>query len=460
MNLDWLTDPISDEAPCGPDLEATDDENFIDYYFEAESRMPERYFIPGIESADDTFAPGTLFDPESIDIKTERKKIEGLLKRSRDIRLLSLLARFEILSGNLEGLRDALTGIADLIEAFPSQAHPSTADGPADRRAALDELGNTVTICIPLQYVDLAGLGDSTYRRYLVATDQSKPRKGEEGINAASITSTIGSPSNREAVDRAHGLLSECALALSRIKSACMANESGPFTPAISRSFEAITEVQSLIRNGRSDLPLWSDGEGAPQADDTATAQNADTGAPADGATPGASADAPGAAASAPLPTDGIGITSHSAARATLEAVETYFSANEPASAALILATQARLLIGKPLVEAIETLLPADAPRAVIDFGPETGFAISMDRMRALTGEARRAPEDTTAPEPAAPVESRADVARAIRGVEDFYRRSEPASPIPLLLFKARDYLEKDFQAIVTSLVQKAATEG
>lgn len=455
MNLDWLTDPISDEAPCGPDLEATDDENFIDYYFEAESRMPERYFIPGIESADDTFTPGTLFDPESIDIKAERKKIEGLLKRSRDVRLLALLARFEILSGNLEGMRDAFVGIADLIEAFPVEAHPSTADGPTDRRAALDELGNMVTICIPLQYVDLAGLGDSTYRRYLVATDQSKPRKGEEGINASSITSTIGSPSNRDAVDKAHRLLNDSALALSRIKSACLANESGPFTPAISRGFDAITDLQTLIRNGRSDLPLWSDGEGAPQADEAAPSD--DAGAPA-ATTPGASAAAP--AAAAPLPTDGIGIANHGAARAALEAVETYFSTNEPASAALLLVTQARLLIGKPLVEAIETLLPADAARAVIDFGPETGFAISMDRMRALTGEARRAPEDSTPPEPAAPVESRADVARAIRGVEDFYRRSEPASPIPLLLFKARDYLEKDFQAIVTSLVQKASTDG
>jgi type VI secretion system protein ImpA len=438
MNLDWLTDPISDEAPCGPDLEATDDENFIDYYFEAESRMPERYFIPGIESADDTYTPGTLFDPESIDIKAERKKIEALLKRSRDIRLLAVLARFEILSGNLQGMRDAFVGIADLIEAFPVAAHPSTADNATDRRAALDELGNMVTICIPLQYVDLAGLGDSTYRRYLVATDQSKPRKGEEGLNAASITSTIGSPSNRDAVDTAHRLLNECAFALSRIKSA----------------FEAITDVQTLIRNGRSDLPLWSDGEDAPQSAD----EDAPSGdAPADAA-PGASAAAPAAHAAA-LPTDGIGIASHGAARATLEAVETYFTKHEPASAALLLTTQARLLIGKPLVEAIETLLPADAARAVIDFGPETGFAISMDRMRALTGEARRAPEDTAPPEPAAPVESRADVARAIRGVEDFYRRSEPASPIPLLLFKARDYLEKDFQAIVTSLVQKAATQ-
>ena len=42
MKFEWLTEPTEDAAPCGPDLEAQDDEAFIAYYYEAEGRTWER----------------------------------------------------------------------------------------------------------------------------------------------------------------------------------------------------------------------------------------------------------------------------------------------------------------------------------------------------------------------------------------------------------------------------------
>ena len=35
MRYDTLLDPISDDAPCGPDLEADGDDAYLDYYYEA-----------------------------------------------------------------------------------------------------------------------------------------------------------------------------------------------------------------------------------------------------------------------------------------------------------------------------------------------------------------------------------------------------------------------------------------
>jgi len=466
MKLDWLIEPVSDEAPCGPDLEANDDPAFIDYYFEAESRMPERYFVPGIEAEGSEVVPGTLFDPDSIDIREERKKIEALLKRSRDLRLLSLLARFEILSGSLEGFRDAVCGAADLLEAFPAEAHPTLENGTGDRRAALEELGNNVTVAIPLQYVDIAGLGDTTYRRYLVGSGKTRPREGEEGVNAASIISAIGSSSSRDHVDRVHERLNDCAAALDRIRRACLGNEDKPFTPGLATSVEQIAEIQGLIASARSDLTVWS-ADGAKAAGGAAGGGTIAEAAAVDGAAPAAQAGAdaaPSGAAPAPLPSGSTSIASQAAARRALEACEAYFAANEPSSAALLLVTQARLLIGKSLIEAFETLLPADAGRAKIDFGPDTGFVLPMDRLRQLAGEARRgeAPAEPAAEQDAPGIEvaTRGDVAMAIRGVEDFFRKNEPASPIPVLLFKARDYLEKDFHAIVAALIPKAPPQG
>ncbi len=42
-----------------------------------------------------------------------------------------------------------------------------------------------------------------------------------------------------------------------------------------------------------------------------------------------------------------------------------------------------------------------------------------------------------------------------LAGVEEFYRRAEPSSPIPMLLGKARSYLNRDFTMILSDLIAK-----
>jgi len=56
-------------------------------------------------------------------------------------------------------------------------------------------------------------------------------------------------------------------------------------------------------------------------------------------------------------------------------------------------------------------------------------------------------------------VDSRADVAGHLSALEEFYRAREPASPIPVLLFRARTYLEKDFSSIVTEIIPAQVDE-
>ncbi|MDN3713666.1 hypothetical protein QWZ10_21415 [Paracoccus cavernae] len=48
MAWEWLQEPVTVAEPCGHDLEKSDDPDFIDYYFEAEGRLPDRYFTPGV----------------------------------------------------------------------------------------------------------------------------------------------------------------------------------------------------------------------------------------------------------------------------------------------------------------------------------------------------------------------------------------------------------------------------
>jgi type VI secretion system protein ImpA len=445
MAIDWLAEAISEDNPCGPDMVAGDEDAFVGYYFEAEANLPERYFVPGIRSSNDTFAPGTLFDPKSISHAAEKTTILGLLKKTRDIRLLTLLARQQILAGRLEGFVESLEGVAVLLETFPADVHPQ--DG-SERRSALEELTATTTVIAPLQYINLAGSGEVTLRKYIAASGQSELREGEVELTTSTLLGEVGLPSNKAAVDKNFGLIEAALAAVKRIKGACLRGDR-PFTMGLTACVETLTEMQKLILQARPDLQA----EAAPAAAGAADVDPAETNAPAAsaGGTP-----PPPPPASLPPPTQ---ILTQSAAKQALHGIEAYFMQYEQSSAALLLVIQARLLVGKPLIEAIETLLPQDAPNARIDFGPDTGFSMSMDRLRILSAEMASLQARLPDPDPGPPptVTTRAEVAAWLRDVDDYFRKREPASPIPLLLSRAKAYLEKDFGALISEIMPSKA---
>ncbi|MEJ6402993.1 type VI secretion system protein TssA [Yoonia sp. 2307UL14-13] len=443
MSFDWLSEPVSADAPCGPDLEATDDTAFVDYYFEAESRMPERYFMPGIKGPDDEFTPGTLFDQKSISHASEKKTITELLKRSRDLRLLSVLARLMVLAGRLPDFADAVDGMALVLETFPEDVHPKD---PSERRGAIEELNGSSAVIIPLHYINLSGPGEVSFRRYTVANGGAEPREGEVGLNSGAMLSELAAPGNRKNVESAHAALSKAAQALARITSACLKMEQ-PFTPDLSKAQAAIADLQGLIQNGRSDLAPW--GADAPPAEE----------APVEEAAPAADAAAPEAGPAIPAPAAApvapSSVPNRAAALQILTSLEKYLATNEPAAPALLLITQARLLVGRPLVEAIETLMPEHANKTKITFGSDSGFVLYMDRLKMLAGEGAGQAIDPAEADPGPPpdIPNRAALAPLITAVEEYFRAFEPASPIPVLLFKARTYLDKDFSAIVADLL-------
>jgi type VI secretion system protein ImpA len=439
MAIDWLTDPVSDDSPCGDDLVVTDDDAFISYYYEAEAALPERYFVPGIRSPGDTFAPGTVFDPKSIRHAVEKDTILGLLRKSRDVRLLSLLARQQVLAGRLEGFVEAIDAIATLLETHPADAHPQDT---ADRRSALEELGASTTVVTPLQYINLAGAGEVSLRKYMAATGQSEPRDGEVGLSGPSMLGEMGSPSNKGAVDQSWKLLGVGQTAIQRIKGVCLRGDH-PFTIGLTATVETLSEMQKLISQARPDL----------QGELTLVAATTQVES-VSGTSIRPAAENPAPAATMPSLAPQV-IPSQAAARQALRAIEMFFARYEPSSAALLLVTQARLLVGKPLIEAIETLLPDDANKARIDFGSNTGFSMSMDRLRLLSKEMASLvpPEPEADPGPPPIIATRAEVAAWLRDVDDYFRKREPASPIPLLLSRAKSYLDKDFGALISELM-------
>lgn len=429
MRLDDLIKPISPDAPCGEDLLAQDDPDYCDYYFNVEDRLPTSYF---------NMVRGTLFDPKSVDQKAESAQLDGLLKRSRDLRLLGLEAKFQILAGRFKGFADAVMGFAGLIEAYPGEVHPVDA---VDRQNAIEELNSLATIAAPLDYAILLTdkrVGDIIYRSYGTASGKIPTREGEQPGDVGSITGALSSSENAKAVDGLYEQLTGLRGAIKTIIQLCQSS-TPPYSPKLDRLDDKLADILAMVVSARGDLGA----EAAP------VVEGADGEAVA--------AAVPGAATTITLQMGTAEVPNHRVAYQLLQAVERYFATTEPASLALVLVTQSRLLIGRPLVEALDALLENSAGYASISFGTETGFAISMARMRDLSGQANISSDDYATPDendpPTPEVVSRDHAGQILKQIEDFYRMREPASPIPILLFKARNMLSKDFHALVRELI-------
>jgi len=93
-----LAGPVSDEEPCGPDLDLAGDPDYMNFIARTEGLLPATYFS-GPE--------GKPFDRTTIDFAAEFTTAAPLLDRTRDIRLLALLAKLFILNRELTGFAAA-----------------------------------------------------------------------------------------------------------------------------------------------------------------------------------------------------------------------------------------------------------------------------------------------------------------------------------------------------------------
>ena len=72
-SLDMELAPISDEAPCGPDLDAAGDLDFMNFLAANEGQLPDSYFS---------------FDRKTIDFPLAFARAAELKKRTQDLRLI------------------------------------------------------------------------------------------------------------------------------------------------------------------------------------------------------------------------------------------------------------------------------------------------------------------------------------------------------------------------------------
>jgi type VI secretion system protein ImpA len=415
-----LCTPFASTDPCGPDLDMEGDSDYLNFFAGVEGVLPTTFF---------TLEDGSPFDRSTVDIKGQLDAIKPLLARTRDIRLLVLQARLLILNKDLGGFARNLAATAYWLEKFWDAVHPRPQPGDAARSGAIGSL-DLPTVIFPLQYaplVEARRLGPISYRTWMIATGEVKPRTGEVQLPQATVTEAI-STADPEVLAAARKNIALVKTSLDSIRNVFLTNGE---SAGLDKLAPLVATIRAFI-------------------DPQATAADAPAHA--------AAADAGAAAGEAP--------TSLARASEALAAIADYYSRSEPSSPILLLVRQAHHLIGKSFFEVMNILIPAHVEQAAFHIGADQFFDLPLEKLSnfadvpPVPGDG--AGESIEEPAPAEPaprytVTSRAQAIALLDQVHHYFRRSEPSSPVPMLCDRARALAERDFMGVLRDVLPKDA---
>ncbi|WP_460450341.1 type VI secretion system protein TssA [Alsobacter sp. SYSU BS001988] len=434
-----LEQPLKPGDPCGPDLDLEGDDDYLNFFAVQEGVMPATFFVDGQPFA---------FDPSIVDVDELVAKIGALLSRTRDLRLVMLLARLSILNGNLAEFSRSVVAGARMLELFWDETHPRAENGSLAMRAATLGTLDESTVAFSLQYVRLCEsrrAGPVNLRSFLYARREAEPRPGEETPTESTILQTLRDAAEQTAASRA--AVEATRAALDRI-GALWAERADILTaPRLSNIRAVLTRILALI-----DLAL---------PPETAAASE-----------PGAAPSLEAETASAPQG----GVGSGAQAAAALQGAYSYFQACEPSSPVLPLLAQAQALLGKSFIEVLQILLPDHVGSAAYQIGGRHVFPLPVGRLADLSPASEAADEgwgETSAESEAdggpgvahggapgvpaardgAAIGTRAQALAALDQVAAWMRAQEPSSPVPWLIERASALAGRDFLSVLRAVL-------
>jgi type VI secretion system protein ImpA len=418
--------PLSDDLVCGPDLEAEGDDDFLNYVAAAEGRLPASFFA---------------FSRDSIDLKAELQTLSELLARSRDIRLLTLAAKFSILSGDLVGFADAVEAIAYFLNHHWAEVHPRGSDGDFTlRRVQIESLDEMPSVALPLQYAPLVRdrrHGAICLRSQFIAIGEVQAREGEAVLDPATVREALLTSEDLDGLKSRYDAVCRLEQALKAIPERYM--EEIGYTESL--AFERIPLIVHKIRE-LVEGPLG-------ERDPAATMAAAETAAPAAGAEALDGTPAPPAEAGVYNRLENL-----DEAVNALKAAESYFAGREPSNPCILLIRQALQLVGKSFIEAMQLLVPGRMETATVQLGGAQALAIPINQLGPFavadgaSGEAGNGAPSGDGPKVFS-ADSRLEAVDLIAAAERYFVEFEPSSPVPLLLARARTYVNRDFFSLL-----------
>lgn len=182
-----LSQPISEDQPCGEDLEY--DPEFQQMEAMLQTRSEQEF--------GDTVIPGTGPDWRGVG-----KQAESILKRTRDLRALSYAAISQLHTSGLAAFRDGLEALNDCMEKFWEPIYPlldvEDNNDATMRLNTLQVLNDRNMVGEGIErspLVVLKGVGGFSYHDIELAEGKADPSSGEEAQDIALIQGAFGEAS-------------------------------------------------------------------------------------------------------------------------------------------------------------------------------------------------------------------------------------------------------------------------
>lgn len=490
--LDLLAKPVSADESCGPDLELEEDKDYWIFLGSLEPMLPK-----SLQEYEE-------FGDKIVDFKSLNGAALKLLERSHDLRILIALAKLRILHGDFDGFLEGLEGIQFFVREQWPDCHPK------------DDFGYRVSVIEGLDFMPDTGyplrdtaifpstrIGKISYKTLLIARglvsagrfadareeDVDGDERGRPGVSESDISLAVRILKYNEIKDIYEKYLYLASL-LEGIEVASREQSDGKHAVKFGQINSLVSDILGFISqclSAHEDHP-------------------ADAGAGLAGSLIPAGEEAGGPAA-------GLGgLTSAQDAEKALAAAAAYFDASEPSSPARLYLAQARALVGRSFVEALEILAPEHLESASLPLGKGLPIKMPLTRLAGLLasnesgysdyssnegeGEGAYADETSSAgesvdgegdhgenwdggalpeldeasqpvvrlrqengPDPfrVKAVSTRQQALQLIEAACGYFRKAEPASPIPLLLDEARAIAHRDFVSNLRNVLPPSA---
>lgn len=339
IDAELLLQEISEELPCGEDLEYDADFGELE---RASRGKPE-------QSMGDTVVPA-----EPADWKDVQNRAIQLLSRTKDLRVLLYLTRAQLNTEGLIGLNDSLKLIGGTLERYWDAVHPQL--DPEDDNDPTLRVNTIMALCDPetvLRGVREAPLvrsrtfGQFGYREIAIANGEMAP-SGDSGGEAPDI-STINAAfkeTDLEALQASAAAATEALGQVDLIESFITDKVGAKNAPNLAELRTTLKAIQKILSEQLSERGV-GDGAAAPTEEDA-------TGNQAEGAEPSGAA---GVAV-------GGRINSRDDVIRVLDKVCEYYARNEPSSPVPMLLRRAQRLVSKDFMEILRDLVPDGVSQA------------------------------------------------------------------------------------------------
>jgi len=424
--------PLSPEDPCGPDLELEGDADFLNFMATADGLLPKAFYIRNPKDPDSESKPFNVKDEArgGFDVASQFATITSLLGRTRDVRLLTLGAKFSILNRDLEQFVGYVQGLESLLETYWEESNPKGEDGDYSMRfVALQTLDDNAPVVFPLMYTPLfedRRFGSVTYRTALLAEGAVAARDEDEEKLDLSAARRAFDEVDLELLAGRRDQVKALNDSLAHIGAIFLDKAGYEMVPSFDRLSDTAKKIQALLDQtlARRD-PSLASGEASEQAEGDQPAE-----APVGGSVSGP-------------------IKSFAEAIAALAAVADYYQAKEPSNPALLLVRQAKDLVGKPFLDVLRILIPGHMDYAVMKIGRTHMFDLPVERLADFNATS----EVDSETDKSFTIVTREQALQAIAQVINFFQAAEPTSPIPLLLERARAMASRDFISLLKEIL-------